>query len=421
MTVGDRSSVGPAAGRSPALLTASALAIFAVLVCVRMPQIVLQGRFWAEEGHNFFYDGWTMTAWRALFVPIGGYLNLVANASTLAASRVMPLKLAPYLTISVALLVQLCPPLLLLTARDAWLASVRARISGCLLLLVVPASEEIWLQTLHCQFELTLCCCLIITLQTGPRSPGRLFVLLLAPLCGPGAIALMPLMLARVASDRSWARVFQFLALGLGSSIQLAVILAGSRRGSHLDLQLLPCVATVRHLAVPFLGVTYGNEIATSINARLAAGRTPLLATVMPLVVFGSLAAATLVSARSRPARWLLAAAVLVGGASYVGAIGGPATLIDARIGERYVFVPQALIALTVLVLALTANRWISRVAWVGVSWLLVAGAASYLQPWPMIADGPSWRREVALWRSDHTHPLHTWPQGWTISLDGPR
>ena len=406
------------ADRPRRLLTAGALALFAVLVCVRMPEIVLKGRFWAEEGHNFFHDGWTMSVGRALTVPIGGYLNLVANAATLAASRLLPLKLAPYLTITVALLAQLCPPFLLLTARDAWLRPARARLVGCLLLLLVPASEEIWLQTLHCQFELTLCCAIIIATADENR-PAWLhwFLLALAPLCGPGAIALLPLMLARLALDRSRPRQLQCAALAAGSAVQLAVILSGQRRGFALDPGLLPCVVTVRHLAVPFLGVTEGNLIAAAINARLSTGHTPGLATILPIVVFAAIAAATFNRSGTRPARWFLAAAPHLGGGSNSRALGGPATLIDAGIGERYVYVPQALISLTILVLAVAAGRRVSRLAWVCVAWLLVAGAVSFLEPWPMIADGPSWRREVKAWRHDHAHPLQTWPQGWTVDL----
>ena len=134
--------------------------------------IVVAGRFWAEEGQHFFEDAWFMAPLPALFTSFGGYLNLVANAAAVLARWLMPLRLAPYLTISTGLFFQLCPPLLVLGARDAWLQPFNVRCSAWLLLLLVPASEEIWLQTLHCQFELSLCCAIILALdvETGWRA-----------------------------------------------------------------------------------------------------------------------------------------------------------------------------------------------------------------------------------------------------------
>src|SRR3978361_639414 len=81
------------------------LILFAALVCLRMPEIVIKGRFWAEEGRYFYHDAWVMPPLQALLAPVGGYLNIVANASTLAARWLLPLRLAPYLTIAAALAV----------------------------------------------------------------------------------------------------------------------------------------------------------------------------------------------------------------------------------------------------------------------------------------------------------------------------
>ncbi len=134
------------------------LALLTLAICLRMPEIILKGRFWAEEGNIFFRNAWLLPPMRALLNPYGGYLNLAANGGTLAARWLLPLRLAPYLTIGLALVVQLCPLLLLLDAGDelasdhgrpgsrrcCWCCSCRRpRRSGC--------------NTLHCQFELGLC------------------------------------------------------------------------------------------------------------------------------------------------------------------------------------------------------------------------------------------------------------------------
>ena len=402
---------------------AALLLLFAVLVSARMPAIVLKGRFWAEEGHDFFHNALVLPPLQALVLPVGGYLNIVANGATLAARWLMPLGLAPYLTIAVALVFQLAPPWLVLTARDPWLRPAAAKPLACALLLLVPASEEIWLQTLHSQFELVLCCAIITSLELPPagwlgRARGAL--LFLAPLCGPGAIAVLPLLAGRAALDRSRARLHQLFALAAGSAIQLGFFLHPAPGRSYaLDPATLLCIVTVRHLALPFGGVAYADRLSAALRLRLAAGHVPLLAVALPILVFVPFGLATLWWRRARPAAWLLAAGVLVAGASYFGAIGNAADLINPRAGERYAFAPQALFGLAALALGLTATGLVARLALLAALWLVVAGAIAFFQPWSMISDGPSWRREVAIWRTDHAHLLQSWPGGWTVRLEG--
>ena len=134
-------SSGPPVAPAPRrlwLATPVLLGAFAALICLRMPEIILKGRFWSEEGPIFFVNAWTHTPLHALFFSYGGYLNIAANATTLAARWLMPLELAPYITIAVALLAQLCVPLVLLTTRDGWLQSWPARLAAITLVLVVP-------------------------------------------------------------------------------------------------------------------------------------------------------------------------------------------------------------------------------------------------------------------------------------------
>ncbi len=404
----------------PLWLVGVALAVFGLLVCARMPMIMTSERFWAEEGRHFFEDAWVMAPLPALFASFGGYLNLVANAAALAARWLMPLRLAPLLTITTGLAFQLCPPLLLLTARDTWLQPPQVRASALLLLLLVPASEEIWLQSLHCQFELLLCCAIILALdvEVGWRAWLRLALLALAPLCGPVVIALVPLFLVRSALDRSVRRLVQTAALTGPALLQALVFLqAEPGRGYVLHPVLLLCAFTVRHLALPFLGVDMANSVAASIRASLHASQMPFVAVVLPLLVFPLLFAAAFWRRAASPAIWFATAAMLIAVASYVGAIGGVASLLtDVRGQGRYVVVPQTLLYLTVLALTVTVEGWTKWVGWAVIVWLSVVGAYSYCNPF--MTRGPSWRSEIALWEADPSHVIQLWPEGWAMTLD---
>jgi len=404
-------------------VTAGALALFALLVCVRMPQIILKGRFWAEEGQVFFANAWNMPPGQALLNSYGGYLNLIANAATLAARWVLPLRLAPYMTITVSVLVQLCAPLLLMLARDRWLQPVAVRLAGVLLLLLVPSTGEIWLQTLHCQFQLLLCCGIILGLDVakGRGAWLRTGVLVLAPLCGPVVIALVPLFVARAVIDGSRARLLQGVALAGGAAIQLGVFFhpqAIPDRGYTLDPATLLNVFAVRHVVMPFLGPGAALELGRALRMQMLAGKVPLIAVVLPAVVFGPAVAAMLWPGRPRAALWLMAAGLVAACASYFGARGGAATLISVYAGERYTFAPQALFALSVLALAATSCRLVSLAAWAAVAWLLTVGVPGYFHPVPNTQDGPSWRAEVAIWKADPAYRLFLWPPNWRAQLN---
>ena len=407
--------------RWPRLSRALLLSLFAVLVLVRMPEIVLKGRFWAEEGRHFFATAWVAPPLQALFTSYGGYLNLVANAATLAARLVMPLRLAPYLTIAVGLAFQLLPPWLLLTASDAWLGRMRTRVAGVLLLLLVPATDEIWLQSLHCQFELTLCCGIILAFETtvGAAAFARLAILALTPLCGPGGIVLVPLFLARAALDRSSARLLQALTLAAGSAIQLLLFFEPfAGRTYRLDPVMLLCVVAIRHIVEPFFGLSVAYRAGGEVRRQLASGHVPVWAVLLPVMVFVPFAVLLLRQVkRAAAASWLLAAAALTALAAYYGAIGGTAILIGAQSGERYIFVPQALLGLAILAFAATASGRVARAAWVAVVWLIVIGANTYTATLPDIRNGPAWRDEVRAWQRDPSRPIRIWPDGWTVTL----
>ena len=397
------------------------LAAFALLICVRMPDIILQGRFWAEEGPQFFANAWVAPPLTALFTSYGGYLNLVANAATLAARWSVPLAWAPYVTIVTGLAFQLCPPLLLLTARDAWLQPIHVRVAAVLLLLLVPCSEEIWLQTLHCQFELLLCCALILALDetTGTRAWFALGLLFLAPLTGVVSIVLLPLFLLRTTIDISFRRLGQTLVLAVPALVQMLFFFhVVPNRGYSLHPGLLLCIVTIRHLALPFLGVREANQIAASLRASLAAGHLPLFAVILPVMFGLLLAGASVWRYRIGAAFWLLAAGILIALVSYTCALGGMEPLLGGVYDQgRYVIVPQSLVSLTILALASVRKGWLKKSMWLMVFWLLFAGAYAFAEASPPAAHGMSWRQEVAAWRGDPHHVLRLWPTGWVMTL----
>jgi len=405
-----------AKARHLGLAGAAVLLAYGVLVCLRMPQIVVKGRFWAEEGSVFFRHAWDMPAWQAAWAPYGGYLNIVANLAALFARWALPLRLAPYATIGVGLFFQLLPPLLLLTARDRWLGPWPVRLAGVALLLFIPGSEEIWLQTLHCQFELALCCGILVSLDA--RIGPSLALLVLAPLAGPVSVALCPLFVLRAALERRLARVIQCCALCAGALVQVLFFLTpvpGRAYALHPVINL--SVVTLRHLAIPFLGMNEAEDVNTALHATFAASHIPWVATVLPILILGALGVALLRLGVAQAGVWFFASFVLTAGFSYFGAIGGGLSLLDVLASQRYAVAPQSLLVLSVLALAATRQSWVALFARGAAAWLLVAGIMNYWIVAPATRKGPAWRAEVAAWQADPTHVLRIWPKPWTLEL----
>ena len=413
----------------PRAVRVAVLAALAVLICWRMPEIILKERFWAEEGLYFFPAAWTKSPLWVLTWNDGGYLNLVASVGALAARYLAPLRHAPDVTIGISLLVQLVTPALLLGAEDEWLRPPPVRLLACLLVILVPASEEVWLNTLHGQFHLTLASAVTAALRVPHGRAARtrrLLVLLLAALSGPGPFALLPVAALRACLERPaeraprWAQV---AALGVGVGLQLAFFFGiDPTRQLRLRPGLFLGLLSVRYVLVSFLGVEHATQIVHGSGQHGSGQHAPHLALWMELLPFCTIAPLILAGLRrsSTVVVWLGAAALALALLCELGAIGAAGVMLDPHWGERYAYAPQALFALAVLALAATAHgltRWLAAGAAV---WLLVTGARDYRRTWDFVGDGPSWRVESALWQRDHAHRIALWPKGWSVRLDRP-
>ncbi|MGS0647198.1 hypothetical protein ACU81Q_06155 [Komagataeibacter melomenusus] len=406
------------------------LSVFSMVILSDFsPALLHGGRFMAEEGCVFFEKAWYSSWYDALFYSFGGYINIVANASTLLARHLVPLAYAPYVTMSVALLFQLGAPFLLLTAKDAWLASPRVRLVAVALLLLVPQSVEVSAQSLHSQFHLALCCGLILALETcsGWREYLRLIMLFLGPLSGPGAVSLGPLFVLRLLADRSRVRLVECLVIISASAIQV-LFFFGKFKTRTYNSNLYDCILAffVRYFVYPFMGFKhFVNRLGQTLQAHELAGHPPYGFIVLTLALMALVAGMFLYQAwynkNTREAAWLALAGATHAFAAMYGALNGAVTIIVPYFAERYVFVGQSLLACSVLCLAVTGGQVVQRVCRVLVAVMLLFGVYHYFKPFIFhpFMEGPSWRGEVARWGKDHSYGLRAWPAiGWLVYLD---
>lgn len=387
-----------------------------------MPEIALRSRFWAEEGTVTFYNAWTLPWYEALVTTTttGGYLPLIATSAGVLARYIVPLEFAPYVTITIGLLFQLCPAFLLVTSQEDWLQRRGFLVLGLLILLTPPVSEEVWLNTLHSQFHLTLCAALILSFNpTNSRVEWlRRILLALSALSGPGAAFLLPLFVMRAIFDQSRARAVQALILGFGVIIQLTLFYSTSPyRSFGIGVPLLLTVIFVKHLLLPFFGRDQALDISSGIQSSVALGQMPIWPSLMTFTV-GALLVVALVARRRADLIWLFIAGCTIMTMSYYGALDGRTNLLLVDFGHRYYYVQQAIFGLVLLGLASTGKDIISKISQLVVFWVVIIGMHEYFWPSASIfAHGPDWKVEVAKWREDPNYAIRLWPDNWLLRL----
>jgi hypothetical protein len=409
------------------LLRLMLLFSFVIILFLRMPDVFF-GRFWAEEGSVFFVTAASLPWWSAMLHSYGGYLNIVANTASVIAFHAVPLEDAPLVTTAIGLAFQCCPAILLLYSRDAWLKSQWTVIAALLIIATPPMVTEVWLQSMHSQFHLALCCAIILALDlpTRPMAWFSGIILFIAPLCGPAGASLLPLFLARAAVDRSWPRFLQALILTLGTIIQFAFFYSHQAgRVYHINPLILIYDVYVRQILTPLGGWKIAHIASVSIQQHLAnhlVPWVPLVATcsIVILIAFGLWRRGTAAFV------WLFVAAGLTTVVSYYGAFDTGMVLLAPNLEGRYTFIPQILAALAVLGLATGTKApdcWIAGavvVALIAIGILCMSGyrpisGPAWMVKW--IIHGPDWHHEVALWRLDPSLALRVWPDGWTMTL----
>ena len=404
-------------------------AMFAVLIVLRLPQVWQQGRFFGEEGTIFFAYAWHRPAGEALWRSFAGYLNLGANASTLLAAQLvkgnmLSLERAPYLTMGIATTFQLLPGVLILTGRSAWLASRWAVIASLLIVAISPMTEEVFANVLHIQFHLALCAALVLALDVPKSRLGRLghgVPLVLAPLCGPGAILLLPLFALRAAIDKDRDRAIQTIVLGAASALQLLVFYQSSPlRGHLLDPATLSNILFVRLAVLPFFSAPVAKLYGSEVHAAMFEGGIVWWAmTALAVAYFVSLLALALRRGPFGAGFWLIASGLAIGAISFGAGMlpVDPYLWFNVGAAERYNVLPLTLLSLGIVALVRSCDGLL-RAGFIGLCTLtLMSGAFTYAFPIKNVREGPDWRIEAAAWRRDSGYFPMSWPAQWPIDL----
>lgn len=400
------------------------LSFFALFICLRVPDVFLYGRFWAEEGFIFFYNAWTMSPLQALFNSYGGYLNLPTNAITLIARWFIPLEYAPYFTILMGILFQLLPLFLLLTSKEEWLSSFQVRLLLTLLLLFVPESIETSLHSLHIQFQLTLTCGVILILNPNYSYQRwlKILVLLLAGFSGLMNFALLPLYAIRFWIDKTKLKFEEFTTLSISCLIQYFVFYEKTSIREHLfTIHDFFNIFFVRELYTPL----FGNNSFTSLYMHYVSNhmqsRYVFIISFVAIILF--LAGTFRIFykyPKTRPASFLLSAAILIFIISIIGSIGNTQDFLLPFKNLRYLFISQSLLCIMLVYIIYHLPPQCKKIGILLLCWLIFINSCSFFAH-PYIFNLPKncmpWRQQVKIWKQNPTYNFQLWPYWMTMTL----
>jgi hypothetical protein len=393
---------------------------FMVLIAARLPNVVLHGRVWAEEGAVFLRNAAVLPWSQAIFHPVGGYLNLVSNLAGLAAFYTVPLEQVRWVGVVTGLVFQTIPAVLIVSSGFDWLQTRLTLVVALLLIATVPLAEEVWLNSLHPQFHLALCAALILAMAPVAGWTGRAHYLLifLGALSGPTTWFLLPLFAARAMIDWSAARVVQAGVLAAGVVLQVAFWFSlNQTNGAPFNLSAVICAFFVHTLLIPWVDDQSAGAMAGGLKNFAATGTVPVGLALAEVLITGLVGALLWLRARDA-CFWMFAAAIIIAISSYAAARGGTLDMIST-VGGRYTFVPHVLTALALLGGAATQKDGVGLSARVAVAWLLAIGISEFPARGGFV-DGPRWTDEVAAWRQDPAHVLRIWPGNWSVDLNVP-
>lgn len=253
------------------------------LIFLRQPQIILKGRFWAEEASVYFKQAYNHNIISSIFfVDMRcGYFYLSATISAVLASLV-PLKLAPLVTTNLSLLIMLLIIYTILYVPSNLFKNIYQRIYFSVIMTVgAHIYAEVWLNSINTQVFWGIYGILILFSKMEELSRTKRLVLyimlFIGSLSGLYCVILAPLFALKYILTRNKYVKQQMLITVTSFCLQIIVVLVTKLSGQLSDTKMNLAKFTKKniidiinyHLLLPFIGNQAIREISYVITIIL--------------------------------------------------------------------------------------------------------------------------------------------------------
>jgi hypothetical protein len=399
-----------------------------IAVGLRVPSLWSEPRFWEEEGYIFFQQAWNNGAIAGLTKLFAGYLDLSSNCPATLASFAS-LELAPLITTLCALVFQSIPVAIIAFSRAEFWQTPLRKLTGLALIITVPMTSEIWLNTTTSKVHLALAVALLLLEAKATYGWGRQLaytaLAFLSGLSSPMPCFLLPF--ALLGAYRTRTR----LALGVAEGLLLATLLQGvlmvsfpsdknvsERLRTAIPAVQIPALAS-RCVVLPFAGPQAAYQAGNLMMKASPARNHPEAWLGINAASVALITGLGILLYRNRREN----TAILAGAAVWLAVLSqvtGTAQVEEFMLfplwNIRYYYASISLLLLALLEQAQPRSRhWMSLVL---VCLALLHGTWGYRSFHWRSDAWPKWRDEVAKWRQDPTHPLMVWPPGKPLRLN---
>ena len=398
------------------------------IIAFRSPLLWTQPRFWEEEGYVYFREAWNSGSTAALLKIYAGYIDLSANIPASLAALVS-LELAPLITTLCALVFQSIPVAIIAFSRAEFWQTPLRKLTGLALIITVPMTSEIWLNTTTSKVHLALAVALLLLEAKATYGWGRQLaytaLAFLSGLSSPMPCFLLPF--ALLGAYRTRTR----LALGVAGGLLLATLLQGvlmvsfpsdknvsERLRTAIPAVQIPALAS-RCVVLPFAGPQAAYQAGNLMMKASPARNHPEAWLGINAASVALITGLGILLYRNRREN----TAILAGAAVWLAVLSqvtGTAQVEEFMLfplwNIRYYYASISLLLLALLEQAQPRSRhWMSLVL---VCLALLHGTWGYRSFHWRSDAWPKWRDEVAKWRQDPTHPLMVWPPGKPLRLN---
>jgi hypothetical protein len=378
------------------------LALVALVLFGRKPEMFFRPQFWAEDATVFFLQAHD-SGWRAIFIPYSGYYHAVPRLIALLCSGFDPAHI-PRLYFIASLLSSLAMAAAIFSPR----LDLPCRPLLALAIVLVPHTGEVWLTITNLQWVLAPGL-LLLLLARDPVTPAQwtfdVIALLVLALTGPFVAIWLPLFLWRVWQRRSAASLCLAVLAALAALAQLSAYLQSVRHASGgpfllEQLMRLPGLRVWGSLLAP---ASWADKL--SVAAGIAAAFAGWIA----------LSCGVLTEPKYKEAgRLLLTAAGLLILSTFYKFKGELLVLGSIGNGDRYFYIPKLLVWWLLVLLSTSPVLWKRSVA-VGLLALSLAISLSGYRAEPMVDhDWPAYAARIRAGEAV-TAPIN--PAGWAVHV----
>jgi hypothetical protein len=399
----------------------SLIVILISLYVMRVPDLITNPQFWAEDGRYFFRDSLCI-GFAAIFKTYQGYYHLAPRLTALFASFFDPLH-APEIFFGVTIILIAIVAYLVLSPR----LQLPYKPVLALIMVTFPHAEEIYGNITNIQWYLALGMLTLVLLKPSASRldlATEIVFFVLAGLTGPFMLLLLPVIALKGFLERKDKRSFErnlvLLAIGmLASAAQVYALLTSGMNAHGGDFTIaeklngkayIMSVVTLTHLTTPFI---------RGVGQYLTNNMIELAKIIIMSIIF-AIIIRSLIARESKllfeKTALLYFAVVIIATALFknIEILDTYSTTYSGKSlnGGRYFFIPGIMISWFLLIML---QEKLVKFVSVLLLALLLFSSANYYQ------RAPLQNYEWPLWANKAIANSSTWipinPQGWSINM----